>query len=115
MAFIDRRVSIRDETLSTPLTLAAMVAYATGCPECESFGVEDLGDTDSLRFFGSLGRKKGGRVETVVRITLTEAEHAQMSMIAASEFRSPSNLGKAWIRQRLASLRESASQTGDPA
>lgn len=50
----------------------------------------------------------GKSKEILIRLIVSDAEHAQMSVIAASEFRSLTSLGGAWIRQRLASLREPA-------
>ena len=49
MALIDRRISPRESSLTPPLTLAALVAHAGRCPDCEPFGVEDLGPTASLK------------------------------------------------------------------
>jgi hypothetical protein len=48
MAFIDRRASLRKSTITPPLTLAALVAYAGRCPDCEPCAVEDLGPTRGL-------------------------------------------------------------------
>lgn len=48
MAFIDRRASLRKSAIAPPLTLAALVAHAARCPDCEPFGVEDLGPTRGL-------------------------------------------------------------------
>lgn len=44
MAFIDRRATLR----ASAITLAALVAYAACCPDCEPFAVEDLGPTRGL-------------------------------------------------------------------
>jgi hypothetical protein len=49
MAFIDRRVSLRKAALAEPLSLAVLVAHAARCPDCEPFGVEDLGPTRRIR------------------------------------------------------------------
>jgi len=48
MAFIDRRATLRKSAITAPLTLAALVAYAARCPDCEPFSVEDLGPTRGL-------------------------------------------------------------------
>ena len=48
MAFIDRRATVRESSIATPLSLAALVAHAARCPDCEPFAVEDLGPTRGL-------------------------------------------------------------------
>jgi hypothetical protein len=48
MAFIDRRAALREETVAEPLTLAALVAHAGRCPDCEPLTVADLGPTRGL-------------------------------------------------------------------
>lgn len=48
MAFIDRRATLRESTVTPPLTLAALVAHAARCPDCKPFAVEDLGPTRGL-------------------------------------------------------------------
>lgn len=42
MVFIDRRMAVRESALKGRLTLAALVAHAARCPDCEPFGIEDL-------------------------------------------------------------------------
>ena len=48
MAFIDRRATVRESSITAPLTLAALVAHAARCPDCKPFAVEDLGPTRGL-------------------------------------------------------------------
>ena len=48
MAFIDRRMTLRKSAVAPPLTLAALVAHAARCPDCEPFSAEELGPTRGL-------------------------------------------------------------------
>lgn len=66
MAFIDQRASLRTSTLAGQLTLAALVAHAARCPDCEPFSVEDLGPTRGLA-----SKTPSNRVTVMLRVPVS--------------------------------------------